>query len=460
MTYLAVETSPHDGRPIELYKFEGTYENYYYTTAARKITYGVDDEGLPIVYLPIPMERTEISAGTQDDDGLDITIELPVSAGLILVYGFEAAPPTLNLTIYRYHSQAEVITYWQGPVAQITTNDGIGTVQSVSELGTALAADFPNVYYQGPCNNNLFDRRCKVIEANYSGTANVTAANGTSIAVDAIPSGAGALSLDGLLVGGEFQLASGERRMIVSQVGVVINVNFPFSVAIKADDVVQITAGCDHGYQSDCKVKFTNQKNFGGFPFISEDNPFTDGIDDGQVLTDHTCVPEVYDGDKTIVSFYHVVSCNPAYTPVRNLAIPTYQPNAPHGKTLLVLNSLVTTDIYEFDDYINPQSAHYQDPEYINLRGQKILSAVCGNQTIELIYYATVAPGDYHLQIQYPAFYCGSVGLDHGTVAVKVCRKSYNEDQCFNINTGCVFGEPIILGDIGGNYPYDFYWNI
>jgi uncharacterized phage protein (TIGR02218 family) len=289
MTYQESENSVRSAAPIELYKFEGTYENYYYTTAARKIKYGGKD------YLPIPMQRTEISAGTENDDGLDISVEIPVTQPIIAVYGFEAAPPKLDLTIYRYHNQNEVVRYWVGPVAQITTNGGIGTVRSTSELASVLSQDFPNVYYQGPCNNVLFDRRCKVIEADYSGEAVLAVFNGKALSVDAIPAGASGKALDGLLIGGEVLLSSGERRMIVAQAGVVITVNFPFS-RIAVGDTITITAGCDHGYESDCKLKFDNQKNFGGFPFITGDNKFTDGVDDGSTLPDATCLPAHFSG--------------------------------------------------------------------------------------------------------------------------------------------------------------------
>ncbi len=409
MSYQDDEESVHDAKPIELYKFEGTYENYYYTTAARKIPYLGHD------YLPIPMERTEVNAGTENDDGLDISVDLPVTAGLILVYGFEAAPPDLNLTIYRYNNVLEVVPYWTGPVVQITTNNGIGTVQSASELGQALAEDFPNVYYQSPCNNILFDQRCKVVEANYSGTAEVVTQVGRTITVDAIPSGATAIPLDGKLVGGELSISSGESRMIITQIDTAILINFPFSKPLVAGDVLTITAGCDHAYLGDCKTKFGNQVNYGGCPFISENNPFTDGIEDGSTLPDDTCLPEVFDGVYMLAEFSAPDPCNPDWDGITQITIEDIQPNGPHGKiigtTVFPFNSSPTiTEVYEYDNPI-------LDPR---LRGQLLVRLDQTNwNTKQIAYYFTgaVFVGAY---VKPSARYCGSIGKDEGTYALSV----------------------------------------
>lgn len=411
MTYLDTDTSPHDGAPIELYKFEGTYENYYYTSAARKIAYLGHD------YLPIPLQRTEIAAGTQNDDGLNITIDLPVTAGLVAIYGFEDSPPELNLTIYRYHDIGAVVVYWIGPVASITTNDGIATVQSNSELATLLASDFPNVYYQGPCNFTLFDIRCKVIEANYSGTAVLSVVNGRAVSVDTIPLGATGINLDGKLVGGEVLLPSGERRMIVGQAGVVITLNFPFS-RTTLGDVVTITAGCDHAYEGDCKLKFDNQTNYGGFPFIGADNPFTAGIQDGSKLPDNTCLPPVFDGTYTLAVYTGQPNpCNPNWDGISEVVIENIQPNGPHGKTIGFISfpSGSAPTVIETYEYNNPTL----DPR---LQGQLLVRVVVEDWNTKYIEYHF--PGAVFVSgyVKPSARYCGSVGKSEGTYSLTVAE--------------------------------------
>ena len=112
-----------------------------------------------------------------------------------------------------------------------------------------------------------------------------------SISADGRTIGVGSIEhLDGLLVGGELIVATGERRMIVSQTGTSIVVNFPYStIAVDAD--CTIAAGCDMAWDGDCKNKFDNQERFGGFRHIPPENVFVSGIDPGgEGVEDTACV--------------------------------------------------------------------------------------------------------------------------------------------------------------------------
>lgn len=297
MTYLDTETSKHGGKPTELYKFEGTYANFFYTSGPKKVRYPDTIDG--DTYLPIALSRSEINCGTQDDDGLDLTIQMSVSNSLVQVYGFQTSPPSLELTIFRFHTLADVTVYWTGPVNDIQVSNGIATIKSPSTLASSLDTNVPNFYFQSPCNNVLFDPRCKLLEADWSDSAEVLAINGRVITVDSVGTFAA------MLVGGEIRVASGERRMITAQGPVVIPVpgpdpdinafeifvNFPFS-QMEVGDIIDFTVGCDLAYTGDCRVKFNNNRNFGGFPFIPAANPFQDGIDAANVpLPDNTCLP-------------------------------------------------------------------------------------------------------------------------------------------------------------------------
>lgn len=326
MTYLSAEKSKHSGKPNELYKFEGTYANFFYTSGPKAVRYPDNEDG--DVYLPIAIRRSEINVGTQDDDGLDITVELAVTNELVQVYGFQDSPPSLNLEILRYHTLDEMVTYWNGPVNDIQVSNGVATVRSPSLFGAALDASIPNVFFQSPCNHVLYDARCKVNYADWSLECEVVSVAGRVITVDSVG------TLDGKLLGGELKLASGERRMITAQnVGEII-VNFPFS-QIHAADIATIAAGCDLAYKGDCKNKFDNNRNFGGFPFIPAANPFQDGIDASIVpLADNTCLPQIFDGVFMSVHFSAVptpggngIVGNPCWDGDRYITIPNQQPN-------------------------------------------------------------------------------------------------------------------------------------
>src|SRR5687768_12957871 len=112
MTYESSEISVSGAKPVELFKFVGTYASFYYTSGPEAIDF------LGNTYLPITIKRTDVRTGTQEDDGLDVNIEMPVSVPMVQTYAFATAPPALDLTIYRYHRGApgDYVAYWSGPV--------------------------------------------------------------------------------------------------------------------------------------------------------------------------------------------------------------------------------------------------------------------------------------------------------------------------------------------------------
>ncbi len=277
MAYLEDEKSDFSGQPNELYKFAGSFQSYYYTSGPKAVTFLGDE------YQPATLQRSEISAGTQEDDGLAINVDLPISNPMIQQYAFQIAPPMLRLTIYRYHDIGQYISYWNGFVGQIKVNAGKATLRSPSVIEWALSATIPNVYYQSLCNHVLFDERCKILEAAWSQAAVINAIAGRTLTVSTIG------TLNGQLLGGTIRLGNGEERMIVTQVGTAISVNFPFSSAVVAD-ALTLTAGCDHS--ADCIAKFANGINFGGFKYIPPENVFESGIEPGQTpIADDSCLP-------------------------------------------------------------------------------------------------------------------------------------------------------------------------
>lgn len=270
MAYVEDEVSVHGSAPVELYLFEGTFGEYCYTSSELPVTFEGRD------YLPVPMQRSEVVAGTQDDDKLDVTVELPVTAELIRVYAFQISPPELEVTIYRKHRGSafdDFALYWVGKVGGVSVSEGIGTLRSPSILSEALSGNAPSVYYQTPCNHVLFDNRCQVSRVANSVTTEVTSVNDIFVAVASIGG-----KPDLFFVGGEMVTEHGERRMVIGQAGLTLTVNYPFANVVEGTSV-EVVAGCDHDYEGDCASKFDNQKQYGGFKFIPTYNPFESGID-------------------------------------------------------------------------------------------------------------------------------------------------------------------------------------
>ena len=495
MAYAADEVSQRGGKPNELYRFRGTYANYYYTSGPRDVTWQAPDDDEPQLYKSIALERSAVNAGTQEDDKLDLTITMAVTHQLVLDYGFQATPPRLNLTIWRYHTLDSVVPFWYGPVDNIQTTKGRASIRSFSQLGAVLAQDFPNVYYQSPCNNVLYDARCKVLEADWTANVGILALAGRTITVEDVTADNENLT-GNALIGGEVRLASGERRMITAQQQIVIpgedeepdvdatvlTVNFPFSV-LEVGDVVATTAGCNLAYRGDCKVKFANQRNYTGFPHSPPENPFTDGIEPAAALPDNTCLSGCEPCPRLTTFTWELAfnGCKEFYCPTRNWYMPEitghptpffkHRPNLPvlaegetwedyesngwpgktWGNTISIWNSCGASGIslYESNAYNEPGSGWYQDPRAIRLQGQPMIEYSTSNGDCTMILHGALVDGGGALQVQYGAFWCGDF-----VAQGKLTR---------TLSSGCepkCTTTPSVLIESGlvGNVPYTWNW--
>lgn len=270
MTYDSLETSAYDGGPLEGFRFTGTSKSYHYTNAQQDITIN------GIRYTADFIKRGGVKSGTQEDS-YDLEIELPFELQLVQDYAFSSSPPSLDVTIYRYHESGdpatEWIIAWKGKVTAFSVSGKIAKLRVPSVFEAVLQGTIPSVYYQGPCNNVLYDDRCKISRATYT-TYSTVASITDSTTVVVVNDGVA----DNFLVAGELYLPlKGERRQIISNVANVITFNFPF-FDIEVGDSVEMAAGCDHAYQGDCKNKYSNTLNFTGCPYIPNENPFEGNI--------------------------------------------------------------------------------------------------------------------------------------------------------------------------------------
>lgn len=263
------EISLSSGSPFELYEFTGSYKTYRMTSDSLPHTF------LGSLYPTMPgLKRGAVKIATHDQDGGSLNIQIPITEQIVKDYGFADTPPNLQITIYRLHRNASAwVVYWKGFINSFSVDGEFANLKSPSGFSNILQSNIPSVYIQPPCNNVLFDSRCKVNRSTYSLDTTVTVVAGSIITVAAVP----AFSL----VGGELAIVSkNERRTIIAQASNALTVNFPFA-KISASTPVQVTAGCDHSFSgSNGCAKFSNKPNFGGFPFVPGEgnNPFTTGI--------------------------------------------------------------------------------------------------------------------------------------------------------------------------------------
>lgn len=264
-TFDEYEESVASAAPVECYKFIGSFNSYFYTSSDKQRTIGSD------VYLPVAVTRSNVKTATQEEKSLSIDLEIPVDTPVVLDYAFSQTPPRLELEVYRFHEDDEtaLVLYWKGVVRGFTINGRKARIEIPSIFSLALQNEAPNVYYQTPCNHVLYNARCGVVRALHTFAATISTVEGTDITLTGTPT-----TTNDLKGGDLLNTRNGERRLIVANDLDMISIGYPFVDLVPGDDV-ELSRGCNHaGRTGDCKLKFDNYANFGGYEDIPPDNPF------------------------------------------------------------------------------------------------------------------------------------------------------------------------------------------
>lgn len=256
------ETSAADGSPIELYKFTGTFQSWFLTSRRSGFT------NTEATWEATAISRGSIEYATQEEQNVTLSVSLPFNHEIVTKYAFLEAPPSLNLEVYRVHpaNPDDAVLQWTGEVISWQVEGRVATMKVPTLFNYVLSNPCPAVKYQAPCNHILYDGRCGVSDALFRADQTIVAVNGNQIELDASP------FTDGDCDGGEMIKNNGERRMIVSNVGVNFVLSSPFA-DLQVSDTVTLRQGCDHTFTT-CKNKFNNGDRFGGFPLVPDSNPY------------------------------------------------------------------------------------------------------------------------------------------------------------------------------------------
>jgi uncharacterized phage protein (TIGR02218 family) len=289
MSYNAIERSIEIS-PVELFKFydtDGTIKTY--NSGVEDITY------LSEVYKPEKIDSDAIEL-TDESEAKTLTVRVPRKssiAGLFLVY---APIEQIWLSIYRKHwndEDAEYVAYWTGMVSGVEyTADYANLICKPVDTAFNKLGLWRN--YASKCQHMLYDIRCKVNISlpQYSQTVTLSSVN-NGIYLESNDFGVwknfiNPIAGDSKVYSGWWATgfirvpSTGEVRMITIHGaeggdGYVDNTKVTILSAInglKAGDIVEVYAGCARDLDT-CLNKFNNTINFGGFPYIPLNNPFT-----------------------------------------------------------------------------------------------------------------------------------------------------------------------------------------
>lgn len=266
MPYSSYEESVQDGQPVELYTFMFRGTAYRYTSADKDVTFDTQ------TYIAAQLERSEIQE-VSDLPKNNITIRAP--RDFEIAQFFNPTPPSevVPFTLREFHNtdgSPEAIVKWQGRVLNVDWSGSEATL-TCENIFTSLKRQGLRRLYQRQCPHILYGAQCGLDSSLFRSEAQLTSGGTVNLVSPAF------LVLgDDYLAGGymEWERTPGvfERRAIRTHVGDTIQVTHAIP-DLTALNTVRVYPGCDH-MPTTCIDKFDNLVNYGGFPYIPEQNPF------------------------------------------------------------------------------------------------------------------------------------------------------------------------------------------
>lgn len=264
------EKSDENGQPVELYEFMIDAEAFRFTSSESTISSGGVD------YRPVAISRNGFgqAMGERPDA---MVVSLPTNEDF--VKRFILTPPgiVVPFTLRRFHlndPDLQVKILFRGVVKSVIfVEDGHKAEVHSAPITSAFSRTIPRFSYSGLCNHMLYDARCKIDEHDpaWEKHLHISAVANDQITAD----GAGAFGADFFVAG--FVESGNDFRQVIKQVGDVLTLQLPFLIS-PLGNTLRCLAGCKLRL-TDCRVKFDNVLNFGGFPYTPQKNPFASGLD-------------------------------------------------------------------------------------------------------------------------------------------------------------------------------------
>lgn len=277
MSFSALETSRHLGRPVHLYQFKGTPDvegegmigPYGFTNGEDLITRdGID-------YQPWPIKHGNLTvSGTLDKAALEVSM----GRDSVLDDMFLAFPPSqvINLIIFRGHmgddpTPTNFPAEWSGRVRGVDFAD-YEVKFNCEPVSTSIRRPGLRRNYQLGCPHVLYGEMCRASKSAATDTQTVASVAGnTVVLVDAL--GFAPANFTGGLL--EWTRADGikEIRTILSVTSDGKTVRLRGATRdLLSGGAVAASMGCSRTLEF-CTTVHNNVHNFGGQPWIPFDNP-------------------------------------------------------------------------------------------------------------------------------------------------------------------------------------------
>lgn len=253
------------GQPVELYEFTLTInQKFFLTSNDEPITFNSN------VYIPQQMQRQAVEQNTEMERQ---ELKIDIQRDAEVLESFVGFPPTqiMTLTIYRTHLNDlsnEFVVVWKGRVLTIEWSGSQASI-ACEPVFTSLKRPGLRRKFSSQCPHIHYGLECKVDEIAFRtfGTISVIAGN-------IVTAPEWAVTGVGFYDGGYLQFDDIHFRTVLDDDGAGnITIVTPMPTDLVIGSSVAAFPGCAHDL-ADCKDRYDNVDNYGGFPYSPDRNPF------------------------------------------------------------------------------------------------------------------------------------------------------------------------------------------
>lgn len=284
LSNLQYETSEHDGKPVECYRFSYNGLNYNYTSSDHDVTLVVGGE--QEVFSAQYIKRTNLKPTSLSTVTVSVELNNPIA---VLYKGPPPEQGKVRLRIFRLHgtNTTDFDTMLWGTISQCSFKEAQAELTVTVE--GFLQKEIPRGKLQYWCNNIVYDHICTLKEEEFQTTCKVTQISGMSLFAEELKQ-----FNDGYFVGGILRIDDNIRSIVDSSSDGYVTIKYPFATQARTGEFT-VAPGCN-GLFLTCASKFKNTDNFMGVPYTPPTDPEKNPTGGGTYWIDDLIVKRDSDG--------------------------------------------------------------------------------------------------------------------------------------------------------------------
>ena len=262
--YGILESSRDGAIPVELYQLDLGAQTWRYTSADENLDHGGH------VFVSAPISRTEVEL-TPEVNRSGIKIMADAIHPIPVLFRAGAPVGLILVRVYAKHrGDADAAVIFMGRVTNCDFS-GREAALSTEPISTSIRQNGLRRLYSKPCPHQLYGPACRLARADWESAATVSAVSGGTLTVTGANTGT-----SGYFTGGLLRWIDGSGNpvwaMVAAHPAGSVRLLRPVP-GLGAGAAVTLWPGCDHQLKT-CRQKFSNNENYGGFPWIPGANPF------------------------------------------------------------------------------------------------------------------------------------------------------------------------------------------